>query len=136
MEELIALSTRLVVMADHGRQMLPIYQAPLSKIDLIAHGIWMSRSSIPPIEDRFKVEGRTFAHLCFLRTRASSMCSMPYRRFWRSSLMWCTSCSEPPIPMKCDRIEKPTAEPEKFWPPRTNSKSTLSSRISSSIPKA
>src|SRR6202166_1465232 len=40
MEELIALSTRLVVMADRGRQMLhEIYQAPLSKIDLIPHGI-------------------------------------------------------------------------------------------------
>ena len=40
MEELIALSTRLVVMADRGRQMLhTIYQAPLSKIDLIPHGI-------------------------------------------------------------------------------------------------
>src|ERR1700675_1864973 len=39
-EELIALSTRLVVMADRGRQMLhDIYQAPLSKIDLIPHGI-------------------------------------------------------------------------------------------------
>jgi glycosyltransferase involved in cell wall biosynthesis len=38
--ELIALSTRLVVMADRGRQMLQkIYQAPPAKIDLIPHGI-------------------------------------------------------------------------------------------------
>src|SRR6202047_501744 len=39
-EELIALSTRLVVMADRGRKMLQeIYGAPPSKIDLIQHGI-------------------------------------------------------------------------------------------------
>ena len=38
--ELVALSTRLVVMADRGRQMLQeIYQAPPAKIDLIPHGI-------------------------------------------------------------------------------------------------
>src|SRR5205814_7298182 len=40
MLELIALSTRVVVMAEKGREMLQdIYQAPPAKIDLIAHGI-------------------------------------------------------------------------------------------------
>src|SRR5690242_12174742 len=40
MEGLISLSTRLVVMAERGRQMLhDLYQAPLAKIDLIPHGI-------------------------------------------------------------------------------------------------
>src|SRR6266568_4408479 len=37
MQELVSLSTRLVVMAKRGRRMLQeIYQAPLAKIDLIA----------------------------------------------------------------------------------------------------
>jgi hypothetical protein len=40
MDGLISLSTRLVVMAERGRQMLQgIYQAPPAKIDLIPHGI-------------------------------------------------------------------------------------------------
>jgi glycosyltransferase involved in cell wall biosynthesis len=60
-EELIALSTRLVVMADRGRQMLhEIYQAPLSKIDLIPHGI-PDVGFVDPtyFKDQFQVEGRT-----------------------------------------------------------------------------
>src|SRR6202451_473438 len=40
MQELISLSTRLVVMTERGRQMLhDVYRAPAAKIDLIAHGI-------------------------------------------------------------------------------------------------
>jgi hypothetical protein len=40
MHELIARSTRLVVMAERGRQMLQeTFQAPPAKIDLIPHGI-------------------------------------------------------------------------------------------------
>ena len=61
MEELIALSTRLVVMADRGRQMLQeIYGAPLSKIDLIPHGI-ADVGFVDPtyFKDQFQVEGRT-----------------------------------------------------------------------------
>src|SRR6202451_2649081 len=61
MEELIALSTRLVVMADRGRQMLEeIYEAPASKIDLIAHGI-PDVGFVDPtyFKDQFGVEGRT-----------------------------------------------------------------------------
>jgi glycosyltransferase involved in cell wall biosynthesis len=60
MQELIARSTRLVVMAQRGRQMLQeIYQAPPAKIDLIPHGI----PDIPFIDpnfykDKFGVEGR------------------------------------------------------------------------------
>ena len=60
-EELIALSTRLVVMADRGRQMLhEIYQAPMSKIDLIPHGI-LDVGFVDPayFKDQFQVEGRT-----------------------------------------------------------------------------
>lgn len=60
MKELLARSTRLVVMAERGRQMLQeIYQAPPAKIDLIPHGI----PDIPFVDpnfykDQFGVEGR------------------------------------------------------------------------------
>jgi glycosyltransferase involved in cell wall biosynthesis len=60
MQELISRSTRLVVMAERGRQMLQeIYQAPPAKIDLIPHGI----PDIPFVDpnfykDQFGVEGR------------------------------------------------------------------------------
>src|SRR5438477_3984149 len=60
MQELIARSTRLVVMAERGRQMLQeVYQAPPAKIDLIPHGI----PDIPFVDpnfykDKFGVEGR------------------------------------------------------------------------------
>src|SRR5512136_1849696 len=60
MQELIARSTRLVVMADRGRQMLQdVYQAPPGKIDMIPHGI----PNIPFVDpnfykDQFGVEGR------------------------------------------------------------------------------
>ncbi len=61
MHELIARSTRLVVMAERGRQMLQdIYQAPPARIDLIPHGI----PDIPFVDpnyykDQFGVEGKT-----------------------------------------------------------------------------
>lgn len=60
MHELIARSTRLVVMAERGRQMLQeIYHAPPAKIDVIPHGI----PDIPFVDpnyykDQFGVEGR------------------------------------------------------------------------------
>ena len=60
MHELVALSTRLVVMADRGRQMLQeIYKATLAKIDLIPHGI-PDVGFIDPtfFKDQFGVEGR------------------------------------------------------------------------------
>ncbi len=60
MQELVALSTRLVVMAERGRQMLQeIYQAPLAKIDLIPHGI-PDVGFVDPtyFKDQFGVEGR------------------------------------------------------------------------------
>jgi len=60
MEGLISLSTRLVVMADRGRQMLQqIYQAPPAKIDLIPHGI-PDVGFVDPtyFKDQFGVEGR------------------------------------------------------------------------------
>ena len=58
--ELVALSTRLVVMADRGRQMLQkIYQAPPAKIDLIPHGI-PDVGFVDPTDfkDQFGVEGK------------------------------------------------------------------------------
>lgn len=61
MQELISLSTRLVVMAERGRQMLQdIYHAPLTKIDLIAHGI-PDVGFVDPtyFKDQFGVEGKT-----------------------------------------------------------------------------
>src|SRR5882762_1639358 len=58
--ELVALSTRLVVMAERGRQMLQeIYQAPPTKIDFIPHGI-PDVGFVDPTDfkDQFGVEGR------------------------------------------------------------------------------
>ncbi|MGB9073286.1 MAG: glycosyltransferase family 4 protein [Terriglobales bacterium] len=60
MHELVALSTRLVVMAERGRQMLQeIYQAPPAKIDFIPHGI-PDVGFVDPTDfkDQFGVEGR------------------------------------------------------------------------------
>jgi glycosyltransferase involved in cell wall biosynthesis len=60
MQELIARSTRLVVMAERGRQMLQdVYQTPPAKLDVIPHGI----PNIPFVDpayykDQFGVEGR------------------------------------------------------------------------------
>ncbi len=60
MEGLVSLSTRLVVMAERGRQMLQdIYQAPPAKIDFIPHGI-PDVGFVDPtyFKDQFGVEGR------------------------------------------------------------------------------
>src|SRR5580692_12187214 len=60
MQELVALSTRLVVMTERGRQMLrEIYQAPPAKIDLIPHGI-PDVGFVDPtyFKDQFGVEGK------------------------------------------------------------------------------
>jgi glycosyltransferase involved in cell wall biosynthesis len=60
MQELISLSTRLVVMAERGRQMLQdVYKAPAAKIDLIAHGI-PDVGFVDPtyFKDQFGVEGK------------------------------------------------------------------------------
>jgi glycosyltransferase involved in cell wall biosynthesis len=60
MNGIISLSTRLVVMAERGRQMLQdIYHAPPAKIDLIAHGI-PDVGFVDPtyFKDQFGVEGR------------------------------------------------------------------------------
>ena len=61
MQELIARSTRLVVMAERGRQMLlEVYQSPPEKIDFIPHGI-PDISFVDPnyYKDQFGEEGRT-----------------------------------------------------------------------------
>jgi len=60
MQELISLSTRLVVMVERGRQMLlDIYHAPPEKIDLISHGI-PDVGFVDPtyFKDQFGVEGK------------------------------------------------------------------------------
>jgi len=60
MRELISLSTRLVVMADRGREMLrEVYDAPPAKIDLIAHGI-PDVGFVDPtfFKEQFGVEGK------------------------------------------------------------------------------
>src|SRR2546423_9082422 len=60
MHEVIARASRLVVMAERGRQMLQeVYQAPPAKIDLIPHGIPDSPFVDPNYyKDKFGVEGR------------------------------------------------------------------------------
>ncbi|MBN9657885.1 MAG: glycosyltransferase family 4 protein [Acidobacteria bacterium] len=60
LQEIISLSTRVIVMAERGRQMLQeIYEAPSEKIDLIAHGI-PDVSFVDPayFKDQFGVEGK------------------------------------------------------------------------------
>ena len=60
MEELISLSTRVVVMTERGREMLQeVYEAPPAKIDLIAHGI-PDVGFVDPtyFKDQFGVEGK------------------------------------------------------------------------------
>jgi len=60
MQELISLSTRVVVMTERGRQMLQdVYHAPTAKIDLIAHGI-PDVGFVDPtyFKDQFGVEGK------------------------------------------------------------------------------
>src|SRR6266446_2165961 len=60
MQELISLSTRVVVMTEHGRRMLQdVYEAPPAKIDLIAHGI-PDVGFVDPtyFKDQFGVEGK------------------------------------------------------------------------------
>jgi glycosyltransferase involved in cell wall biosynthesis len=60
MEGLIALSTRMIVMAKRGRKMLrEVYRAPLAKIDLIPHGI-PDVGFVDPtyFKDQFGVEGK------------------------------------------------------------------------------
>lgn len=61
MQELLSLSTRVVVMTERGRWMLEeIYNAPPAKIDVIAHGI-PDVSFVDPtyFKDQFGVEGKT-----------------------------------------------------------------------------
>jgi glycosyltransferase involved in cell wall biosynthesis len=60
MQELISLSTRLVVMTERGRRILQdVYAAPPVKIDLIAHGI-PDVAFVDPsdFKDQFGVEGK------------------------------------------------------------------------------
>jgi glycosyltransferase involved in cell wall biosynthesis len=60
MDGLIALSTRLVVMSERGRQILgDLYTAPASKIDLISHGI-PDVGFVDPtyFKDQFGVDGK------------------------------------------------------------------------------
>jgi glycosyltransferase involved in cell wall biosynthesis len=60
MQELISLSTRVVVMSERGRRMLKdVYDAPSTKIDLIAHGI-PDVAFVDPTyyKDQFGVEGK------------------------------------------------------------------------------
>jgi hypothetical protein len=60
MRDLIRLSTRLVVMSERGREFLrDVYQAPMAKIDLIAHGIPDMPFADPNFfKDEFGVAGK------------------------------------------------------------------------------
>jgi glycosyltransferase involved in cell wall biosynthesis len=132
-EELISLSTRLVVMADRGRQMLhDIYQAPMNKIDLIPHGI-PDVGFVDPtyFKDQFQVEGRTvlltFGLLSPNKGIEYVLNALPAVLAEFPDVV----CSAPPTPMNSASMEKPTASAWKFWPPGTNWRSTLSSVTSS-----
>ena len=113
-EELIALSTRLVVMADRGRQMLhEIYGAPLSKIDLIPHGIagcWICRSYL----FQRSVPGGRPHRSAYLRPALAQqghrVCAeRPAPGFWPSFPMWCTSCWARPTLMNYAIMARPIA---------------------------
>ena len=60
MRDLIRLSTRLVVMTEHGRDLLKsVFQAPAAKIDLIPHGIPDMPFADPNLfKDEFAVAGK------------------------------------------------------------------------------
>ncbi|HTI99887.1 MAG TPA: glycosyltransferase family 4 protein [Dongiaceae bacterium] len=60
MRDLIRLSTRLVVMSEHGRQLLrEVYEAPETKLDLIPHGIPDMPFADPNyFKDEFGVAGK------------------------------------------------------------------------------
>ena len=79
MQELIARSTRLVVMAERGRQMLQeIYQAPPAKIDLIPHGIpdmpFVGSEFLQGPVRRRRAGSCCSRSACCPRTRESNMC--------------------------------------------------------------
>src|SRR5207247_5255861 len=60
MQELLAQSTRVVVMTQRGRELLQeIYETPLDKIDLVPHGI-PDMPFVDPnfYKDQFGVEGK------------------------------------------------------------------------------
>src|SRR6266404_3987318 len=60
MNEILMLSTRLVVMTEHGRHLLQeVYQAPQEKIDVIPHGI-PDMPFVDPnfYKDKFGVDGK------------------------------------------------------------------------------
>ncbi len=103
MQELVARSTRLVVMTERGQRMLQdIYKVPPAKIDLIPHGI----PDIPFVDpnyykDQFGVEGRTvlltFGLLSPNKGIENVLNALP--RSWRNFPMWSTSSWEPRTPM-------------------------------------
>ena len=110
MDGLISLSTRLVVMAERGRQMLQqIYHAPAAKIDLIPHGIPDVGLSIRPtsrISLASRGESYSSRSACSRRTRDSNMCLTLCPRLSRNSLRWFTSYSAPHTPMSCAIMAK------------------------------
>jgi hypothetical protein len=112
MQELVARSTRLVVMTERGRQMLQeIYQAPADRIDLIPHGIHDMPFVDPNYyKDHFGVEGRLVLSpsACSLPTKASSTHSTRCRRSWPSFPTLFTSSWAPRIPIWCASTESPT----------------------------
>ena len=64
MQELIARSTRLVVMSEKGRQMLQdIYQAPPAKIDLIPHGIPLVKGDLRAIAKAIHLSRATMRNI-------------------------------------------------------------------------
>jgi hypothetical protein len=118
MRGLISLSTRLVVMAERGRQMLhDLYQVPLAKIDLVPHGI-PDVGFVDPtyFKDQFGVEGKvvllTFGLLS--PNKESNTFWMLCRRFWRNSPKSSTSSSAPPIPTRFGSMVKPTGSAWRF----------------------
>jgi glycosyltransferase involved in cell wall biosynthesis len=132
MRNLIALSTRLVVMTERGRTILEeVYHAPPAKIDLIPHGI----PDVPLVapdyyKGQFGVSGKkvllTFGLLS--PNKGLNTSSMLSRRLWRSFPMSSTSYWAPHTPTNCARGAKPTASASKPSPGETISRTTSSSR--------
>ncbi len=85
MDQLNVLSSRFIVMAERGRELLKtVYGVSSDKIDLIPHGVPDVQFIDPTFhKDQFGVEGKTVSSRLdfFHRTKASSMSLRRYRPF-------------------------------------------------------
>ena len=112
MQELISLSTRVVVMAERGREMLQdIYQAPADKIDLIAHGIpdvaFVDPDLFQGSVRRGGQDGAADLRPALAQQRHRVRAERSAGRLWRSFPTSFTSSWAQPIRTSCGSMAKP-----------------------------